>query len=81
MTISAKFKVQQVTPHISGEKFDDDRDYAEVLLVPDYAGGRNADWARYTPSGSIRMNVSRGTALTRFKVGQAFTVLFEENNE
>lgn len=77
MSISAKFKVQRVTPQspITG-KDGTLKQSAEVEMVPDYAEGRNKDWAEYTPSGVIRMNVN-GPALDQLVVGQAFTVMFE----
>lgn len=77
MTVSAKFKVQRVTPQspITG-KDGTLKDAAEVELVPDYAEGRNKDWAEYTPSGVIRLNVN-GPALTQFVAGTAFTITFE----
>lgn len=79
MTISAKFKVQRVTPQspITG-KDGSLKQAAEVELVPDYAEGRNKDWAEYTPSGVIRMNVN-GPALDQLVVGKSFTILFEED--
>lgn len=81
MAVSAKFKVQRVTPQSSfagrnGEIVES----AEIEMVPDYAGDRNKDWSYYTPSGVIRMNVN-GPALKVMTEGKAFTVLFEENNE
>ena len=81
MTISAKFKVQRVTPQSSfGGRNGEIVESAEVEMVPDYAGDRNKDWSYYTPSGVIRMNVN-GPALKHLTEGKAFTVLFEENNE
>lgn len=74
MSVSAKFKVQRITPNTHHEG-------AEVELVPDYAEGRNKDWAKWTPSGVIRMNITNGPALEQFKQGKAFTILFTEENE
>lgn len=78
MTVTAKFKVQRVTPHTDGHV---DSHYSEIELVPDYAGGRNKDWSKYTPSGVMRMNVSNPAALEIMMLGKAFTVTFEENTE
>src|SRR5882757_6830945 len=77
MSVTAKFKVQRVTPmsQIKG-KDGSMKDSAEVEMVPDYAGDRNKDWSEYTPSGVIRMYVN-GPALQQLTVGQAFTVTFE----
>jgi hypothetical protein len=69
MAISAKFKVQRVTPHTG---FDS----TEVELVPDYADGRNKDWSKYTPSGVMRLNITNPAALEQLTVGAAFTVTF-----
>ena len=78
MSVSAKFKVQRVTPQHPGKDGDGiEIQAAEIELVPDYAGDRNKDWSRWTPSGVIRMNVQNPAALEQFQVGQAFTVLFE----
>lgn len=77
MSVSAKFKVQRVTPmsQIKG-KDGSMKDSAEVEMVPDYAGDRNKDWSEYTPSGVIRMYVN-GPALLQLKQGTALTVTFE----
>lgn len=82
MSITAKFKVQRVTPQspIPAKDGSGTRESAEVEMVPDYAGDRNKDWAEYTPSGTIRMWVN-GPALPRFVVGQAFTVTFDESED
>lgn len=72
--VTAKFVV---TKH---SKWSDDRT-GEVELTPDYAQGRNADWAKATPSGVIRMTITVPEVFDRFAIGQAFTVKFEENNE
>lgn len=74
MTVTAKFKVQRVTPNTHHEG-------AEVELVPDYAGDRNKDWSKWTPSGVIRMNITNGPALDQFEEGQAFTITFEKSVE
>jgi len=71
MAITAKFKVQRVTDM----GWDDGT--REVELTPDYAQGRNADWAKYTPSGVIRMTVNNPAALEQLQQGQAFTVTFD----
>lgn len=81
MSVTAKFKVQRVTPQspITG-KDNQLRQAAEVEMVPDYAGDRNKEWSEYTPSGVIRMNIN-GPALEQFEVGRAFTVTFEPEDE
>lgn len=75
MSVNAKFKVQTITENVGYNA-------NEVLLVPDYAGGRNKDWASATPSGTIRMMIGRETeAIKQFAVGKAFTVTFDAAEE
>lgn len=45
---------------------------------PDYAEGRNAEWARYTPTLSLSMTVLDSVA-ERVAMGQAVTLLFAED--
>lgn len=75
MTVSAKFKVQSITPD-AGYNAD------EVLLVPDYAGGKNSEWASATPSGTFRMHIGKETAArAQFVVGRSVTILMEFDDE
>lgn len=80
--VTAKFKVQRVTPQskVLAKDHETWRDAAEVEMVPDYAEGKNKDWSEYTPSGVIRMNVN-GPALQHFTEGAAFTVVFKSEDE
>lgn len=73
--ISAKFKVSGI---VEGAGYQADR----ALLVPDYAQGRNKDWAAATPAGTISLDIGQDTeARKHFTPGRAFTVLFEPNDE
>lgn len=72
MSVTAKFKVSRVTPMQWG-----DPDVHEVEFTPDYAEGRNAEWAKFTPSGVIRMTCGNPAALQQFQQGKAFTVTFD----
>lgn len=66
--VTAKFKVARKT----------DMNWAhEVELVPDYAGGRNAEWAAATPAGMIRLTIKNELAAEQFTEGAAYTVTFE----
>lgn len=68
MAVTAKFRVSRRT----------EMDWAtEVELVPDYAQGRNAEWAAATPAGMIRMTIKNELAAKQFADGQPFTVTFE----
>jgi len=49
----------------------------EIELTPDYAQGRNAEWAEATPAGMIRMTVKNELAAREFTEGRPFTVTFE----
>lgn len=46
-----------------------------VAFSPDYADGRNKEWALYTPGLSLTMGL-RGSVADRFEVGQAFELRF-----
>lgn len=67
MGVSAKFTVSRRT----------DMNWAtEIELVPDYAQGRNKEWAAATPAGMIRLTIKNELAAEQFKQGQAVDVLF-----
>jgi hypothetical protein len=85
MGVSAKFKVSRITPYgpfeIKDGKLSGDCEMAEVELTPDYAQGRNAEWSKATPAGVIRMTITNPAALEQFGLNDAFTVLFEKEEE
>lgn len=69
MAVTAKFKVSRRT----------EMDWAtEIELTPDYAQGRNSEWAAATPAGMIRMTIKNELAAERFQQGDSFTVTFEK---
>lgn len=41
-------------------------DQLRVTLQPAYGDGKNADWAKFTPSGKIELNITAGTAAEEF---------------
>lgn len=47
---------------------------------PDYASGRNAEWAAATPHLSISMTVNE-TAGAHFEQGSKYTLTFEPNED
>lgn len=49
-----------------------------VGFMPDYADGRNKEWAQYTPHLDLRMTL-KGEVADRFEVGKAYTLTFEES--
>ena len=92
MAVTAKFRVSRVSPWgksrmedgklIFEPVTDDNGDVvsevtAEVELTPDYGQGRNADWAKATPAGVIRMTITNPAALEYLAMGKPMTVTFE----
>lgn len=75
MSVAARFRVSQITKHAH---FQADAPSGEVKLQPDLSKG-NEDWARYTPSGEITMNVN-GPAFPWFEehLGQVLALTFDE---
>jgi hypothetical protein len=70
--VTAKFKVARKT----------DMGWAhEVEFTPDYADGRNAEWAEATPAGMIRMTIKNEVAAEQFEEGAPYTVTFEREQE
>jgi len=68
VSVTARFKVTRVSPYT----------YAtEIEMTPDYAEGRNKEWADATPSGMIRMTVKNELAAEQFKENASVHVLFE----
>ena len=51
-----------------------------LSFLPDYQDGRNAEWAAATPSLSLTMTVNDNAA-EHFESGQAYTLVFEKNDE
>jgi len=52
-----------------------DERQATVTFAPDYADGRNKEWALYTPGLSLTMGL-RGAVADRFEVGKVYTLTF-----
>lgn len=81
MSVTAKFKVNRISDMGWG---------TEIEMVPDYADGRNKEWAAATPAGMIRMTIKNDLAAEVFKTepneqgsqtGKPFTVTFEAEVE
>lgn len=51
-----------------------------LSFAPDYADGRNAEWAKYTPSLSLTMTV-KGEVGDRFEAGKPYTLQFVESTD
>lgn len=75
MSVTAKFKVSEIVDSAGYQA-------SRVRLVPDYAQGRNKDWAAATPAGVFEMYIGNETAaIKEFTPGRAFTVTFEAEDE
>lgn len=73
--VTARFKVGRITLFSptdpvefakaveDGQTKEGYKPSAEIEMVPDYAQGKNADWADATPSGVFRMTVTNPAAL------------------
>ena len=72
MMVTAKIVCQTKT-----ESGEGDARQATVTFVPDYADGRNKQWALYTPGLSLSMGL-RGAVADRFVSGKAYTLTFTE---
>lgn len=68
MAVTARFKVSRRNEMGWG---------TEIEMTPDYAQGRNSDWAEATPAGMIRLTVKNELAAKQFADGAAVHVLFE----
>jgi hypothetical protein len=73
MKVRAKFRCTRVgTVHCGGEQFQE-----EVSLSPVSSGSEeNKEWSKYTPSGSITMNITAEGAVGVFKPGKEYFVEF-----
>lgn len=76
MAITAKVKLGHKQPYTNQGS---ETPYAVGLtFVPDYADGRNKEWAYATPSLSLAMSVIPQVA-EKFEVGQAYTLTFSQD--
>lgn len=76
MAVSARFYVSTVTQRATGQTKPEG---GEIILAPAYKDGANKDWAKYTPSGSITLNVN-GPAFGWFRdhLGQDVHITFDD---
>lgn len=66
--VTAKVSLSQMNRSADGQ--------VGLVFVPDYADGRNKEWAMYTPAASFQMTVKAEVA-DHFTLGGAYTVTFE----
>lgn len=71
MAVNARFTIDRVTKHAAFQG-------VEVHMSP-VIGRGNEEWAKYTPSGELRMNVN-GPAASWFeeRLGQQLTLAFDD---
>lgn len=70
--VTAKVRLSQMNQSADGQ--------TGLTFVPDYADGRNKEWALYTPAASFQMTVKASVA-EHFTLGGAYTVTFEPSVE
>lgn len=65
------------TAKLTLSSMTDINEQVQLSFVPDYADGRNKEWAKYTPALSLSMTVLPEVA-ERFTSGQAYIMTLEE---
>lgn len=75
MSVTAKVVCSSKTESGEGEE-------RQVLVnfVPDYADGRNKEWALFTPSLSLSMTL-KGVVADKFEPQKAYTLKFEPSSD
>lgn len=66
----------QITAKVKCTHAEQVSDQVALRFEPDYADGRNAEWAKYTPALSLSMNVKPEVADGVFEVGRSYTLTF-----
>jgi hypothetical protein len=61
-------------------KIETSNEQTGLSFSPDYADGRNADWAAATPALSVSMTV-RNDVADRFTEGGKYTITFEPSED
>lgn len=57
--VTLRFYVNSLTEHAGGQH--------TAVLQPSYKDGANAEWAQFTPSGRIELNLSREAAVDFYR--------------
>lgn len=70
----------KVTCAVKDESGEGDDRRTRLVFGPDYAPGRNAEWAYFTPGLSLDMTV-RGPVGDAFVQGRAYTLQFVESDD
>lgn len=74
MAVKARFFVQQVTKNASG--------YTTVSMSPSTKGDENKEWAKYTPSGEIKLTINPETSAGKWfedRLGEDIPITFGDD--
>lgn len=70
----------RITAKVKCTSKQDIVDQVALRFEADYADGRNAEWARFTPSLTVSMNV-KGDVAEQFEPGGKYTLTFEPSED
>ena len=70
--VTCRFQVSRITPWRGADP--EAWTNAEVEMTPDYADGRNKEWAEATPSGVFRLTVKRDVVESHFEPGRKIEI-------
>jgi hypothetical protein len=78
MSVRAKFRCTEKTSRSSASGYGEKPqpvDTEEVTLVA-VMGDENKEWSKWTPSGSLKMQINNPAALAAFEVGKDYFLDF-----
>lgn len=75
MAVRAYFEVSRVVPS------EYQAGAATVELFAAFKDGQNVDWSKWTPAGSIKLQITNPAAVEQFVEGKRYYVVFEEEEE
>lgn len=75
MSVTAKFIVDAT---LTRKHSDKDACNTTVSLQADTSGKGNDAWSKYTPSGTIEMQITNPAAAAFFTVGKAVLITFDD---
>ena len=72
--VKAKFRVNSIT-------IRENLHEVELGAVYGKDGSDNAEWSKYTPSGTIKMSITNPEAYNQFEIGREYFITFTEAKE
>jgi len=78
MHVRAKFRVQEIKSQASYQTGGTGGKCQESVRLVAATDERNKTWSKYTPSGSIEMQIDNPEALDQFKLGECVYVDFTD---